>query len=499
MLSFAIENAPPDHNPDAVTEKAAMKNNEHLKRSSSLFQEPKLERELVKKLDRRILPLVCVLYCFSFLDRVNIGNAKVAGIEDSLQLNPSQFSTCLALFYVSYILFEVPANVLLKRFKVNVWISIIMFLWGAITIVTAFVTSFTTLAITRFFLGVFEAGYVPGILYYLSTFYKRKELATRVAIFLSFNCIAGMISGPIGYATTFLEGQHGMHGWQYLFLIEGIPTTLLSACCYYFMVGDIQEVKWLTDSQKDLQVLRIAREKATSTSEHTKLTWKEFQSAILDWRAWALGIMFMLCVTPLTGISIFLPTLLQDLGFSIGITQLLVIPINLVGAIAEVASAVASDRIQQRFPFIFGGSCLASLSFVALCLVHNHWARYFLLHISMIGVTMTGPCILTWASDNWDGPTKAISIALVICLGNAGGIIASFIFRPSDGPAYVMPFAVFCGLLALGGITSFVLKRYWKRVNDNRDMGIYEIDITDMRSEEVDRLGDRHPSFRYFL
>lgn len=158
---------------------------------------------------------------------------------------------------------------------------------------------------------MFEAGYVPGILYYLSTFYKRKELATRVAIFLSFNCIAGMISGPIGYATTFLEGQQGMHGWQYLFLIEGIPTTLLSACCYYFMVGDIQEVKWLTDSQKDLQVLRIAREKATSTSEHTKLTWKEFQSAILDWRAWALGILFMLCITPLTGISIFLPTLLQ--------------------------------------------------------------------------------------------------------------------------------------------------------------------------------------------
>lgn len=160
-------------------------------------------------------------------------------------------------------------------------------------------------------LSVFEAGYVPGILYYLSTFYKRKELATRVAIFLSFNCIAGMISGPIGYATTFLEGQQGMHGWQYLFLIEGVPTTLLSACCYYFMVGDIQEVKWLTDSQKDLQVLRIAREKATSTSEHKDLTWKEFRSAILDWRAWALGIMFLLCVTPLTGISIFLPTLLQ--------------------------------------------------------------------------------------------------------------------------------------------------------------------------------------------
>ncbi|KAG2189003.1 hypothetical protein INT44_004145 [Umbelopsis vinacea] len=497
MLSFAIENAPPVHNPDVVNEKPS-KNSEHLKRTSALFQEPKLERELVKKLDRQILPLVCVLYCFSFLDRVNIGNAKIAGIEDSLQLNPSQFSTCLALFYVSYILFEVPANVLLKRFKVNVWISIIMFLWGAVTVLTAFVTSYTTLAISRFFLGVFEAGYVPGILYYLSTFYKRRELATRVAIFLSFNCIAGMISGPIGYATTFLEGKLGMHGWQFLFLIEGVPTTLLSACCYYFMIGDIQEVKWLTDAQKELQVQRIAREKATS-SEHADLTWKEFRTSIFDWRAWALGIMFMLCVTPLTGISIFLPTLLQDLGFSIGVTQLLVIPINLVGAIAEIISAAVADRMQQRFPLIFAGSCLASLSFVALCLVHNHWARYALLHFSMIGVTMTAPCILTWASDNWDGPTKAISIALVICLGNAGGIFASFIFRPSDGPAYVMPFAVFAGILITGAATSFVLKRYWKRINGNRDMGIYEIDITDMKSEEVDRLGDRHPAFRYLL
>ncbi|KAH8556456.1 major facilitator superfamily domain-containing protein [Umbelopsis sp. PMI_123] len=498
MLTYVTENAPLAHNPGSIEEKPSTRTTDDLKRSSSLFQEPKLERELVKKLDRHILPLICILYCFSFLDRVNIGNAKIGGIEESLLLDSSQFSACLAVFYISYILFEVPANVLLKYFKINVWISIIMLLWGAITVVTAFVTSFTTLVVTRFFLGVFEAGYVPGVMYYLSTFYKRKELATRVAIFLSFNCIAGMISGPIGYASTLLEGQLGMHGWQYLFLIEGVPTTLLSICCYCFLIDDIQSVTWLTQSQKELQIQRISREKATAV-EHSKLTWNEFKSSITDWRTWTLGFMFLFCITPLTGISIFLPTLLQELGFSIGVTQLLVIPINLVGAIAEIVSAVVSDRMQRRFPLIFGGACIACMSFIVLSVVHDHWTRYVLLHFAMIGVGMTGPCILTWVSDNWDGPGKAISIALVVCLGNGGGIMASYIFRPSDGPAYVMPFVVFCCILALGAGTSLLLKTYWKRVNDNRDMGVYEVNITDMDSEHIDRLGDRHPSFRYLL
>lgn len=156
---------------------------------------------------------------------------------------------------------------------------------------------------------MFEAGYVPGIMYYLSTFYKRKELATRIALFLCFNCIAGMISGPLGYASTLLEGKWGMHGWQFLFLIEGIPTTLLSICCYCFLVRDIQQVKWLSSSQKELQVQRIAQEKVTS-DEHA-LTWRQFKVCMGDWRGWMMGLLLMCSGTPGSGISLFLPTLLQ--------------------------------------------------------------------------------------------------------------------------------------------------------------------------------------------
>ncbi|CAO3683793.1 unnamed protein product [Umbelopsis vinacea] len=463
MIENYVDNASSLRHGTNNNEKPAVKNHDHLKRTSALFQEPKLEKALVMKLDRHILPLVCILYCFSFLDRVNIGNAKLGGIEESLQLTPTQFSICLALFSVSYIAFEVPANVLLKHFKVNVWISIIMFLWGGITIVTAFVTSFHTLGITRFFLGLFEAGYVPGIMYYLSTFYKRKELATRIAIFLCFNCIAGMISGPIGYASTFLEGHWGMHGWQFLFLIEGIPTTLLSVFCFCFLVRDVQHAKWLTPAQKDYKCSALRKNKPR-----------------------------MATITCFHGSN-------SNLGFSIGVTQLLVIPINLVGAIAELSAAFAADRMQRRFPLILSGSIIGCLSFLALAVVHNNWVRYALLHFGMIGVTMAAPCILSWASDNWDGSGKAVSMALIICLGNCGGIIASFIFRPSDAPNYVMPFVVFSVMMAAGAGISFFLRTYWKRLNTNRDIGVYDVDITDMTSEQMESLGDRHPAFRYVI
>lgn len=151
---------------------------------------------------------------------------------------------------------------------------------------------------------------MPGVMYYLSTFYKRKELATRFAIFLSFTCWAGMVSGPIGYVATMLDGQLGLRGWQFLFIIEGIPTMLLSAACYIFMIRDVQDAKWLTAAEKELQVQRILKEKATST-QHRPLTWKKFKSCILDWRAWVMGSLLICGMTAGAGISLFLPTLLQ--------------------------------------------------------------------------------------------------------------------------------------------------------------------------------------------
>ncbi|CAM0135248.1 hypothetical protein VKS41_000169 [Umbelopsis sp. WA50703] len=479
-------------------EKTRRTNTDHLKRTSSLFQEPKEERRLVRKLDLHILPLISFLYCFSFLDRVNIGNAKLGGIEESLKLTPTQFSVTLALFSVAYILCEVPANVLLKYFRVNIWISVIMFLWGGVTILTAFANSYATLCVARFFLGVFEAGYVPGVMYYLSTFYKRKELATRFAIFLSFTCWAGMVSGPIGYTATMLDGQLGLRGWQFLFIIEGIPTMLLSAACYIFMIRDVQEAKWLTPSEKELQVQRISREKAAST-QHRPLTWKKFKACVLDWRAWVMGLLLICGMTAGSGISLFLPTLLQDLGYSLGVTQLLVIPINLVGAIAEISSAFTADRLQRRFPLIFAGCLLGSVSFFVLGLVQNNWVRYALLHFGISGVLMAAPCIMTWASDNWDGSGKAVSMAFIFCFGNVGGIIASFIFRPMDAPRYIMPFEVFGGMMLVAAFVSLFLKTYWNRLNQRRDLGIYDVDITELTEEEMNDLGDRHPSFRYVL
>ncbi|KAF9577996.1 hypothetical protein BGW38_006463, partial [Lunasporangiospora selenospora] len=184
------------------------------------IQDDEMERRVVRKLDWNLLPLLGVLYLFSFLDRVNIGNARLFGLEEGTHLSDGQYNIALAAFFLAYCAFEIPSNWVLVRIGPRLWIPILMVAWGSISLALAWVTSFTGLLIARFALGSAEAGFVPGVLFYLTLFYKRSEHSLRIAIFLSFNILAGAFGGLLAAAIANLTGVWGLQGWQWIFIIE---------------------------------------------------------------------------------------------------------------------------------------------------------------------------------------------------------------------------------------------------------------------------------------
>lgn len=185
------------------------------------------ERQLTRKVDLRIIPLAFVLNLASFLDRVNIGQARLYGIEAALGLGPRQYSWILAAFFVGYVVFEVPSNLIMKRVSPPVWIGSIMVCWGIITACAAAVKNFEGLLCVRLALGFAEAGFFPGMVHYLSFWYTRQQQGVRLAILNSSTALACAISGPISYCFGSMEGFLGLKSWQWLFIAEGVPTVFL--------------------------------------------------------------------------------------------------------------------------------------------------------------------------------------------------------------------------------------------------------------------------------
>ncbi|CAO3698312.1 unnamed protein product [Rhizopus stolonifer] len=281
------------------------------------------EKKLVRKLDLRIMPLFCLFYFADFLDRANIGNAALAGIQVDLDMTSTQLSTAISAFFVTYvssscnflfaypkkqILFEIPSNIVLEKTNAAKWLSFIMFVWGLATLAIAFVNDFTGLLIARLILGAAESGFVPGILFLLSKVYKPHEFTMRVSILLTMGTLSGAVSGPLTFAVSSIKGE--LRGWQYLFLVEGAPTIVLSFVSYCFLFDDLQKVKWLTDEQKKLQSQRLVIEPSSHAATLSVL-W----IALSDWKTWVFGILlFMNCIT-IVSFGVFSPVLINGNGY----------------------------------------------------------------------------------------------------------------------------------------------------------------------------------------
>lgn len=454
---------------------------------------------VLRKLDWHLLPFVSVLYLLAFLDRTNVGNAKIAGLVTDLNLTGLQFNLCSALFFIPYCTLEFPSNVALKYFRPSRWIPGIMFCWSIILISMAFVKDFPGLLVVRIFLGIAESGLYPGLTFYLCLWYPRAAQAQRLAIFMSACNAAGAFGGLLAYGFEKMNGIGGLAGWSWIFLVEGLLTILVSICSAFYMHDYPDTASFLTPTEKEWLV-RTLREDTAGSSKEIKR--KFLLEALRDPHSYLLAAMDIFVVVPLYAFALFLPTIIVGLGYSSLHAQLLTVPPNICGCVFTILFGYLSDKYRARGPFVLIGSLLSIVGYSILYATEIPVVGYIGTLIAACGLFPSSLCVLAWTSGNAGGDIKrGAMIGIVSGIGNCGAIASSFIYRSQDSPRYhpghATNISCSCVLALLSTVGMF---EYW-RLNQKKSAYCEREGINENkgREEEFRELGDKSPLYRYTL
>ena len=379
------------------------------------------EESIYRKVGWRLIPFLFLCYIVAYLDRVNVGFAKLQMLGD-LKFSETIYGIGAGIFFIGYFIFEVPSNVIMHKVGARVWIARIMISWGVLSACMMFVSSPTMFYVVRFLLGAAEAGFFPGVILYLTYWYPAERRARMTALFMTAIAISSVIGSPLsGWILTSLSGANGWNGWQWMFLIEGIPSVLVGIVVLFVLDDRIDHAKWLTSDEKAILARNIATDNAHKTEESVG-------KVLASGRVWLMALIYFCFVMGLYGVSFFLPTIIKATGVKslLTIGFLTAIPWAFA-AVAMVLVARRSDRTGERrwhiaVPALIGAAGLiVSVSYGTEVLP------------AMIALTIGTMGILTTLPQFWSLPTAflagtgaAAGIALVNSLGNLSGFVAPF-------------------------------------------------------------------------
>ncbi|KAJ9258162.1 hypothetical protein DTO195F2_5387 [Paecilomyces variotii] len=460
------------------------------------------EKRLVRKLDMRLFPILMLLYVMAFLDRVNIGNARLFHLEADLGLKGDDYQLCVSLLFVTYIIIELPANLFLKKLGPRNFIPFAATAWGLIGMCAGFVQNKGGLIAVRLLLGAAEAGYFPSVCFYLSFWFRRRELGVRIFFLFIASAISGSCGGLLAYAIGHMDGIAGYHAWRWLMILEGLPTIFLGVIAYFILADDPMSASWLTDREKELSRIRLHRDKTLlgSDEQSGRIQWDEIMKGVKDWKVWVFSIAQLGTTLMLYGYSTFLPTIISGLGYSAIDVQLLTIPCYACGAIVYCIVAYFSDKIGQRGIFAVGGCLVASTGYAILLgtTKYGAGAQYAGCVVVAAGLYVSVGIGLTWMPNNIPSHYKrAFANGLLFMLSNLGGVISSYIYRTQDAPVYTLGHAVMLGFVTSTAIILTAMSFVLRRENQKRDRGERDYLLEGKTEEEVAKLGDKHPHYRY--
>ncbi|KAJ5557123.1 hypothetical protein N7494_001038 [Penicillium frequentans] len=466
--------------------------------STSKAEEARLERVLTRKIDLHILPFVVLIYLFSFLDRVNIGNARLYGLEEDLGLVGDQYQIAVSILFVTYCFFEVPSNLVIKKLKPSRYIATIAVLWGIIATLTGLTQNYGGLIACRVLLGVVEAGLFPGFLTYLTIFYNKREIALRTGYLFSSAAIAGAFGGLLAYGIGFMDGICGMRGWRWIMILEGIPTVILGVATWFFLADDPDTAYYLNEDERAL-VVRLRSRYIGQTESAQKFHWADVKEGALDWKIYAFCIGQFGVDTMLYGYSTFLPTIIEGMGdWSVPQVQALTIPCYGLGAIAYLSVAWLSDRTQHRALFTCLFSAISVVGYGILISDSSSGVHYFGALMVALGLYVTVGLPLAWLPTNLPRYGKrTFATGLQLTFGNISGVMSPFLYKNSEGPRFVRGNAVTLGLVGFAGVLYGVMWICLHLINKRREQGLEDDKIAGLTEEEIQELGDRNPRFHY--
>ncbi|KAL3467905.1 major facilitator superfamily domain-containing protein [Aspergillus heterothallicus] len=438
------------------------------------------EQQIVKKLDRRLVPFLALLYLLSFLDRSNIGNAKIAGLMDDLKLSSSQYEWLLTAFYITYILFE-WMTLLYRVVPAHIYISLCVCGWGLVASFQSLSTGFGTMVFLRAVLGITEAAFGPGVPFYLSLFYKREELAFRTGLFISAAPLASSFASSLAWLIVKSSSDGPIAPWRTLFLVEGFPSIIVAVFAWFVIPDSPGTAAFLEPRQRMVAQLRMGDSGRSEYLGHRRrFNWGEVGKTLSDPKSYITAFMFFSCNVAFSSMPVFLPTILQDMGYTPTNSQALSAPPYLVAFLTVLLTSHLSDRTRTRSPYLIAHALLSSLSYAAIALTgHLHLSlspqttttlRYICVYPAVAGFFSAITLIITWSMDNHVAKEgKGASVAILNVIGQCGPLLGTRLYPAEDGPWYVRGMAVCAGFMAVVAVLAVALRVTLQRANARRE------------------------------
>ncbi|KDR75670.1 hypothetical protein GALMADRAFT_140293 [Galerina marginata CBS 339.88] len=452
----------------------------------------RLTKSTIRKVDLRVLPILGILSALSLIDRSNLGLARIVGMDHDLHLSiGARYSIVSCIYFVPYILLcvlvncyleggrviftlsadisyscpssQLPSNLFLRKLGVIHWLVFLVVSWGAVQLAMGFVPSWGYLALCRVLLGVFEAGFFPALVYIITTWYIRHEVQKRLAAFYIVGVFIGGFSAIFAYVLSLLGGRLGIAGWAWIFIIEGAITILFGIIGWFFLPNFPDQNTFLTKEQTTLILQRVEKDRGDSVPD--LLSKEKVLLHLLDWKIWAVGVMYMCATLPAYAISFFVTIILRGMGWSVSASLLLSAPPYIFAAISIMFFAWLSDKYHQRAAIMAIQTVITLIGLILTGFVPHAGWRYAGIFLSNAGSGGCIPGILAYSSNNIISHTKrAVSTAIIVSFGGIGGIFASLVFRQVDYPTYLPGIyaTIACQFLMLG-LLAITTVYYWSK------------------------------------
>ncbi|KAG7124781.1 putative transporter like protein [Verticillium longisporum] len=455
-------------------------------------------KKLLRKIDWALIPFLALLYLLSFLDRTNIGNARLAGIEADLGMKGLQYNVALAVFFPFYVAAEIPSNMAMKRFRPSIWIPSIMVAWAICTTLMGLVTNYGGLLAARMALGVAEGGLGQRLLTFAAMWYRRRECGLRMAIFFSAATAAGAFGGLLARGIVEMDGLGNLDGWAWIFILEGLLTFVVAIIAYFIMHDYPNTARFLTTPEKEEVLRRLEHDRSSLADEFDM---RYFWDALKDWKIWVHMFITIGIYTPLYSYALFLPTIIRGLGYSNETAQLMTVPPYIVACVCCVTAGWYADRVGQRGIFMIFFICVSILGFLLLIVSQNNQVKYAGCFFAAMGIYPNVPQGVAWNGNNIGGSLKrGVGIAMHVGFGNLGGAISGFIYQSTHGPEFYPGHGTLLGTLTMSLVLSIFMHIYLRRENARRDREYKKPEEYTAAERALEReKGDNATFFRYTI
>ncbi|KAL2817480.1 major facilitator superfamily domain-containing protein [Aspergillus cavernicola] len=424
------------------------------------------QKRVIRRIDLRLLPILGIMYSISLIDRTNLGLAFVAGMEEDLGLDVgARYTIVVMVFFVAYIVFEIPSNVILPKAGAANWLAFLGASFGAILIGMGFTSSWETMTVCRTLLGIMEAGFLPGCTYLITCWYKRFEVGKRLATFWLMSVVLNAFAAIFAYALTLLDGTHGLNGWRWIFIVEGAIT--VGVCVFgWFIIIDFptRANGFLSPEEKQFVIDRINHDRGDA--EEDELSMKKILHHLKDWKLYFWAFNLMASTLPGYAYSYFQTIILTGMGFTGTQSQLLSAPPYILAAAATYFSGWLTDRYHIRGPVIAVHQLLTAVGMLVTAYGKANGARYFGVFLGVGFLQFCIPGVLAFQANNIKSHSKrAVASATCLIGGGLGGIIASVSFKSSESPDYPTGIWVTFGISIASIVLTMIMDIYFWRVN----------------------------------